>query len=79
MLQVGDKAPDFKLPTTSGPDLTLDVVAANAVRRDHLAFEVADQVKRQSAQLGGECLVREHRVDADAVDADSGCDRVLVP
>ena len=23
MLQVGDKAPDFKLPTTSGPDLTL--------------------------------------------------------
>ena len=25
MLQVGDKAPDFKLPTTSGPDLTLAV------------------------------------------------------
>lgn len=24
MLQVGDKAPDFKLPTTAGQDLTLD-------------------------------------------------------
>lgn len=25
MLQVGDEAPDFKLPTTSGQELTLDV------------------------------------------------------
>ena len=25
MLQVGDKAPDFKLPTTSGQELTLAV------------------------------------------------------
>lgn len=25
MLQVGDQAPDFKLPTTSGQELTLDV------------------------------------------------------
>ena len=24
MLQVGDKAPDFKLPTTSGQELTLE-------------------------------------------------------
>lgn len=24
MLQVGDKAPDFKLPTTAGQDLTLE-------------------------------------------------------
>src|SRR5207245_2487569 len=59
--------------------IALYVIATHAVRGDHLAFEVADQVERQAAELGGEGLVREHRVDADAVDADPGCRRVVVP
>jgi hypothetical protein len=59
--------------------VALDVIAPDAVGGNELPLEVADQLKRKAAQLGGERLVREDGVDADSVDADTGSDRVVVP
>jgi len=61
-------------PRISGHVITADVVVG-----DHLALEIADEVERQTAKLFGEGLVREHRIDADAVDADAIGGRRLVP
>ena len=44
-----------------------------------VGLEVGDQLVREPAELLGKRLVREHRIDADAVDADARGDRLVVP
>src|SRR4029077_3144803 len=61
------------------PRVARHIVAAHAVVGDHLALEIADQIEGQPAQLLGEGLVREDRIHADAVDADTVGNRVFVP
>src|SRR5260370_42157575 len=54
------------------------VVPAHAVVGDHLALEITDQVIGQPAALFGKRLVRDHRIDADSVDADAvRCLRIM--
>jgi hypothetical protein len=59
--------------------VAFDVIPPYAVGGDQLALEVADELERQAAQLGGERLMREDRIDADSVDAYARGDRLVVP